>query len=135
MAHHGGGRRAGEDPRYEALLADAPATAVPRSVRRVFVVQGLAAWFVSLPLQVVRRPPTGRSAGSRRPAPLVWLVGVVFEGVGDAQLAAFKRDPANRGTVMDRGLWSWTRHPNYFGDFGRVVGALARGGERLARAC
>jgi steroid 5-alpha reductase family enzyme len=36
--------------------------------------------------------------------------------VGDAQLAAFKRDPGNRGRVMDRGLWAWTRHPNYFGD-------------------
>ena len=47
---------------------------------------------------------------------VVWLVGVAFEAVGDAQLAAFKRDPANRGRVMDRGLWGWTRHPNYFGD-------------------
>ena len=45
----------------------------------------------------------------------VWAVGVVFETVGDAQLAAYKRDP-DRGPVMDRGLWAWTRHPNYFGD-------------------
>ena len=45
----------------------------------------------------------------------VWLVGVVFESVGDAQLAAYKRDP-DRGPVMDRGLWRYTRHPNYFGD-------------------
>jgi steroid 5-alpha reductase family enzyme len=45
----------------------------------------------------------------------VWVVGVVFESVGDAQLAAYKRDP-DRGPVMDRGLWGWTRHPNYFGD-------------------
>src|SRR3954452_20806264 len=45
----------------------------------------------------------------------VWAVGVWFEAVGDAQLAAYKRDP-DRGPVMDRGLWSWTRHPNYFGD-------------------
>ena len=46
----------------------------------------------------------------------IWLVGIGLETVGDAQLAAYKRDPANRGTVMDRGLWGWTRHPNYFGD-------------------
>jgi steroid 5-alpha reductase family enzyme len=45
----------------------------------------------------------------------VWGVGVVFETVGDAQLAAYRRDP-DRGPVMDRGLWGWTRHPNYFGD-------------------
>ena len=63
-----------------------------------------------------RRPRTGRSAGSPLSGSCVWLVGVAFEGVGDAQLAAFKRDPANRGGVMDRGLWAWTRHPNYFGD-------------------
>jgi steroid 5-alpha reductase family enzyme len=47
---------------------------------------------------------------------VLWLVGFGFETVGDAQLAAFRADPANRGRVMDRGLWRYTRHPNYFGD-------------------
>jgi steroid 5-alpha reductase family enzyme len=47
---------------------------------------------------------------------LVWAVGFTFESVGDAQLARFTADPANRGEVMDRGLWRFTRHPNYFGD-------------------
>jgi steroid 5-alpha reductase family enzyme len=47
---------------------------------------------------------------------VVWLVGLAFESIGDAQLAAFKRDPSNRGKVMDQGLWRYTRHPNYFGD-------------------
>jgi steroid 5-alpha reductase family enzyme len=47
---------------------------------------------------------------------LLWAVGLGFEVVGDAQLARFKRDPANKGAVMDRGLWLYTRHPNYFGD-------------------
>lgn len=46
----------------------------------------------------------------------VWLVGITFEAVGDWQLWVFKSDPANRGVIMDRGLWAWTRHPNYFGD-------------------
>ena len=107
---------AGEDPRYERMLADAPAgKRFSYAVRRVFVVQGLAAWFVSLPVQV--------AAATDRPLGLVaaigvavWLVGVTFEVVGDEQLAHFKADPANRGAVMDRGLWAWTRHPNYFGD-------------------
>ncbi len=48
---------------------------------------------------------------------VVWLAGILFEAVGDFQLARFKADPANKGRIMDRGLWSWTRHPNYFGDF------------------
>jgi steroid 5-alpha reductase family enzyme len=47
---------------------------------------------------------------------LLWAVGLFFETVGDAQLTAFKQDPANEGLVMDRGLWRYTRHPNYFGD-------------------
>jgi steroid 5-alpha reductase family enzyme len=46
----------------------------------------------------------------------VWLCGLVFESVGDWQLARFKADPAHKGMVMDRGLWRYTRHPNYFGD-------------------
>ena len=48
---------------------------------------------------------------------VLWCIGFGFESIGDAQLRAFKRDPANRGQVMDRGLWQLTRHPNYFGDF------------------
>lgn len=46
----------------------------------------------------------------------MWVVGLGFEAIGDAQLARFKRDPASKGQVMDKGLWRYTRHPNYFGD-------------------
>jgi steroid 5-alpha reductase family enzyme len=62
----------------------------------------------------------------------VWLLGMVFEAGGDWQLARFKADPANRGKVLDSGLWRYTRHPNYFGDFcvwwGLFLIALAGGG-------
>ena len=114
------GRRslgAGEDPRYERLLSAAPpGRRFAYAVRKVFLVQGLAAYVVSLPLQV---------AAAADPEPLGWVaalgvgvfaVGLGFEAVGDAQLARFKADPANKGRIMDRGLWAWTRHPNYFGD-------------------
>ena len=47
---------------------------------------------------------------------VVWAVGMFFETVGDWQLASFKKDPDNKGKIMDRGLWRYTRHPNYFGD-------------------
>ena len=47
----------------------------------------------------------------------VWVFGFLFESVGDWQLARFKADPANKGRVMDQGLWAYTRHPNYFGEF------------------
>jgi steroid 5-alpha reductase family enzyme len=60
-----------------------------------------------------------------------WGTGIFFESVGDIQLARFKRNPANVGRVMDQGLWRYTRHPNYFGDFmvwwGLFLVALATG--------
>jgi steroid 5-alpha reductase family enzyme len=84
------------------------------AVRRVFLVQGAAVWLVSLPLQAAAVAGLSWSWVVWLGV-LVWVVGVFFETVGDAQLAAYKRDP-DRGPVMDRGLWSWTRHPNYFGD-------------------
>ena len=57
-------------------------------------------------------PVSGLAAGGVA----LWCVGLFFEATGDAQLHKFKRDPAHRGVVMDRGLWRYTRHPNYFGD-------------------
>jgi steroid 5-alpha reductase family enzyme len=105
----------GEDPRYESLLSDAPGSRFAYAVRKVFLVQGVAVWFVALPLQVAAASP-GSLGYVAAAGTAVWLVGVVFEAVGDAQLRAFKADPVNRGRIMDRGLWSWTRHPNYFGD-------------------
>ena len=105
----------GEDPRYEAMLAKEPGDPFLVAVRKVYLVQGLSVWFVSLPLQVSAAAGPGLWPVALVGA-LVWLVGVTFETVGDAQLKRFKADPGNRGTVMDRGLWAWTRHPNYFGD-------------------
>ena len=106
-------RRAGgkEDPRYEELKQQGKGG----FVRRVLLPQGVAIFFVSLPIQV--------AVASDRPVGwlawlgvAVWLVGLAFESIGDAQLKEFKADPANTGQVMDRGLWAFTRHPNYFGD-------------------
>jgi steroid 5-alpha reductase family enzyme len=104
-------RGGGEDPRYAALLGDGGFAV---AVRKVFLLQGAAIWFVALPVMVGATTDVAWAwlvgAGVA-----VWVLGVVFETVGDAQLAAYKRDP-DRGPVMDRGLWAWTRHPNYFGD-------------------
>jgi steroid 5-alpha reductase family enzyme len=109
----------GEDPRYAALLAphspDTDRSAwFAAAVRKVFVIQGAALWFVSWPLQAAAVEQVEAVALVWVGA-VVWAVGFVFETVGDAQLASYKADP-HRGPVMDRGLWAWTRHPNYFGD-------------------
>jgi steroid 5-alpha reductase family enzyme len=86
-------------------------------LRKVFLLQGCLLWLVSWPIQLGMVQAEPASLGL-----LAWLgtllalVGIAFESIGDAQLARFKRDPANTGRVMDRGLWRYSRHPNYFGD-------------------
>jgi len=84
-------------------------------VRKVYGLQGALMWLVSVPVQAAmyEHAPLGALGVI---GIVVWAVGLTFESVGDWQLTRFKADPANRGQVMDRGLWAWTRHPNYFGD-------------------
>ncbi|MEW1779956.1 DUF1295 domain-containing protein [Streptomyces sp. NPDC086777] len=110
------GRGHGEDPRYEAMLTKAPGNRNAYAFRMVYLLQGALVWLVSLPVQAAQYVPGPPSALAWTGTAL-WTVGIGFEAVGDAQLARFRADPANRGRIMDRGLWAWTRHPNYFGDF------------------
>nr|WP_237536642.1 DUF1295 domain-containing protein [Streptomyces sp. SID5785] len=110
------GRGHGEDPRYERLLAKAPGSRSAYALRTVYLLQGALVWLVSLPVQAAQYVP-GPLTALAWTGTALWAVGLAFEAVGDAQLARFKADPASRGRIMDRGLWSWTRHPNYFGDF------------------
>ncbi|MFE3416652.1 DUF1295 domain-containing protein [Streptomyces mirabilis] len=114
IARRGSGH--GEDPRYEAMLARAPGNRNLYALRMIYLLQGALVWLVSLPVQAAQYTPRPLSALAWA-GTAVWAVGLFFETVGDAQLARFKADPVNQGRIMDQGLWSWTRHPNYFGDF------------------
>lgn len=103
----------GEDPRYTAMLGDAGFGTV---VRKVFLVQGLAVFLVSLPLMTAAAYDV-RWTWLVVVGAALWLVGLVFEAVGDAQLAAYKKLPKDvKPQVLQTGLWRFTRHPNYFGD-------------------
>ena len=106
----------GEDFRYQSMRRKHGDRFPIVSLYTVFGVQGALMFIVSLPVQLgqVRTEPGFGVLGAL--GVLVWGVGLYFEAVGDAQLARFKRDPANTGLVMNRGLWRYTRHPNYFGD-------------------
>jgi steroid 5-alpha reductase family enzyme len=110
----------GEDPRYADIQARASGSPAAHMYRRVYLTQAAALWFVSLPVQVAAYQPGPLWSGASRVVTVagiaVWAVGLFFEAVGDAQLARFTADPANQGRVNDRGLWRYTRHPNYFGD-------------------
>ena len=112
---HRRSRGAGEDPRYDRLLSGAPGSRDAYALRMVYLLQGALVWLIALPVQVSAHASGALGAVAAAGAAL-WLVGFLFEAVGDAQLRRFKADPANRGRIMDRGLWAWTRHPNYFGD-------------------
>ncbi|MGW5328012.1 DUF1295 domain-containing protein [Streptomyces sp. NPDC004014] len=110
------GRGHGEDPRYEAMLDRARGNRSLYALRTIYLLQGALVWLVSLPVQAAQYTPRPLSPLAWAGA-AVWAVGLFFEAVGDAQLARFKADPANRGRILDQGLWRLTRHPNYFGDF------------------
>ncbi|TIC83031.1 DUF1295 domain-containing protein [Nocardioides sp. GY 10127] len=128
-----GEHQGAEDPRYAEMLGGSLAeVGMGTAVRRVFLVQGVAQWFVAAPVAL------GVVAGAAwwpvaLLGVLVWAVGLAFEAVGDAQLRAYKARPREeRPPVMDAGLWGLTRHPNYFGDalvwWGLwLVGGLASG--------
>jgi steroid 5-alpha reductase family enzyme len=105
-----------EDYRYQAMRRRWGPRFPVISLGTVFALQGVLMWIVSLPVQLgqaARDPKLGLLSWV---GIAVWGIGLFFEFIGDAQLASFKRDPANAGLVMDQGLWRYTRHPNYFGD-------------------
>ena len=105
----------GEDPRYVELLAKAPGNPQLFALRRIYLTQGVVMWFVSLPVQVAMFTQ-GEANLATWLGVALWLVGFVFETVGDLQLTRFRNDPSTSGQVLDTGLWRFTRHPNYFGD-------------------
>ncbi len=110
----------GEDPRYADIQARAPGSPAAHMYRRVYLTQAAALWFVSLPVQAAMYQDGPLWSGASLVVTVlgiaVWAIGMFFEAVGDWQLERFKADPANAGVVNDRGLWRYTRHPNYFGD-------------------
>ena len=105
-----------EDRRYQAIRARNEPHFRWKSLVLVFALQAALAWVVSWAVL----------AAITNPRPWNWLdslgvcvivAGALFEAVADWQLARFKSDAAHRGQVMDRGLWRYSRHPNYFGEF------------------
>jgi steroid 5-alpha reductase family enzyme len=116
LAAHIWARHKGEDHRYAAMREKFGRNWWWLSLIQVFLLQAILIWFVPAPLV---------AAVLYSHMPMGWLdyagiavaaVALVFEALADFQLAAFRADPSSEGKVMDRGLWSWSRHPNYFGE-------------------
>ena len=106
-----------EDFRYQAWRQEAGAKWWWFSFFKVFALQGLLMWIISIPLVQAQfhAPPAGLTPLDYV-ATALWVVGFFFEAVGDAQMARFKRDTANKDKVLNTGVWRYTRHPNYFGE-------------------
>ena len=84
---------------------------------QTFLFQGILMWLISAPLLGAMNGARGISLNFLDYAGLVlWVIGFIFEAGGDFQLAGFKANSINKGKVLNKGLWRYTRHPNYFGD-------------------
>jgi steroid 5-alpha reductase family enzyme len=116
LAAHLWTRHKGEDRRYAEMRRHFGRNWWWLSLIQVFLLQAILIWFIPAPLVAAllySRMPMG------------WMdylgiclaaAGLVFETLADSQLAVFRADSKNRRLVMDRGLWAWSRHPNYFGE-------------------
>ena len=122
-----------EDFRYQKWRADNGKKWWWVSFFQVFLLQGILLWVISAPLLAAQfsSRSTQLTALDFIGATL-WAVGFFFEAAGDMQLTRFKRNPANKGKVLNTGVWRYSRHPNYFGDsaqwWGYFLIALAAGG-------
>lgn len=123
--------RAPEDRRYRAMRERHDPGFAWKSLYLVFGLQALLAWLISAPLAAAILTPDVLGAWDVGGSALA-LFGIVFEAIADAQLQRFKADPANANAVMARGLWRYSRHPNYFGEccvwWGLYLLAAAAGG-------
>ena len=125
-------RKVGEDYRYSELRRKGGAHFPFISLVTIFWLQAVLLWVISWPLQAVLSAPPTTLGWLDWLGVAVMVFGILFEAMADLELTRFRADPSNRERVLDTGVWAWSRHPNYFGDFslwwGVYVVALAAGG-------
>lgn len=109
-------RGKGEDPRYAAWRKKWGKWFVVRSFLQVFMLQGLLLLFIAFAIILVNSSSTGGLSILDICGLIVWIIGFLFESIGDYQLKRFIADEQNRGHILTTGLWRYTRHPNYFGE-------------------
>jgi steroid 5-alpha reductase family enzyme len=111
-----------EDKRYTAMRAKIkPPYVLLKSYVKIFLLQALFMFIISLVLVFNVMAGFTNPVDPLALVPIIlgvvaWLVGYLFQSVGDRQLAIFVANPENKGKLMTQGLWAYTRHPNYFGE-------------------
>jgi steroid 5-alpha reductase family enzyme len=122
-----------EDFRYRKWREESGAGWWWQSLFKIFMLQGVLLWIISAPLLASQRNAMPDHLTLSDMAGIVlWVIGFFFESMGDLQLARWKSNPANKGRLMNTGVWRYTRHPNYFGDsaqwWGFYLIAVSAGG-------
>jgi steroid 5-alpha reductase family enzyme len=118
LAIHIGLRSKGktEDFRYKKWRDEWGKYFVLRSFLQVYLLQGFFMWVISLPIIVVSTVKNQTTSPFILAGSIIWLVGFLFESIGDYQLMLFVKRKQNKSDIMQTGLWKYTRHPNYFGE-------------------
>ncbi len=106
----------GEDYRYQAWRLEHGKNFWWISLFRVFLLQGFLLWIIAVPLLVGQISTENNLQLFDYLGIIIWIIGFLFEVFGDWQLVQFKKNPDNKGKLLNSGLWKYTRHPNYFGD-------------------
>ncbi|MEW5422451.1 DUF1295 domain-containing protein [Amorphus sp. 3PC139-8] len=126
-----------EDARYRRMREATGPSFWWRSLFSVFLLQGLLQWLIAAPIHAALAfPPSGKTTWALGTGFILFAIGFVIEGVADWQLARHKRDGST--ATLARGLWAWSRHPNYFGEavlwIGLALVAYGLSGHALAFA-
>jgi steroid 5-alpha reductase family enzyme len=118
LAIHIGFRTKGkpEDFRYKKWRDEWGKYFVLRSYLQVYLLQGFFMWIISAPIIVVSTVKNQTTSPLILAGSIIWLVGFLFESIGDYQLMLFVKRKQNKSDIMQTGLWKYTRHPNYFGE-------------------
>lgn len=106
----------GEDFRYAQWRKDWGEKAAINAFVKVFMLQGIIMLFVALPILIVFYDKSESLNVFSYIGLLVFLLGFLFESIGDYQLTQFKKEEGSKGGIIRSGLWKYTRHPNYFGE-------------------
>lgn len=125
-----------EDFRYANWRKEWGKYVVIRAFFQVYMLQGVFMFTIAFPVVLIHEMTDAALNAITLLGIAIWCFGYYFEVVGDAQLAAFKKNPENKGKLMTTGLWAYTRHPNYFGEatmwWGIFVIAISSGVTWLA---
>ena len=106
----------GEDYRYQAWRNAWGKLFYLRSFLQIYILQGFLLFVIAVPVTMINSSLPTHHGWFDLFGVLIWLFGFGFESIGDAQLAAFLRNPENKGKILQTGLWAYSRHPNYFGE-------------------